>query len=189
MTSTRAKEPRRLLLPKHRAWVKEQRRRYDSWAAVGTYQGPRSTTDRQRDIDLREAVERTLDDLVWLVDTWPPDQQNRVFTEQAIDDLVIALLHSSTSDKVKETSKTARDYGKLNKRVNRIAGILMDRGISYCVGCIKEEPFRKFFQEEALKMMGVLKYAATGSEDLTGLLRATFTLLGKKTKGNQEQER
>jgi len=178
-----------LLLPKHRAWVKEQRRRYDSWAAVGTYQGPRSNTDRQRDIDLREAVENTLEDLVWLIDTWPPNQQNRVFTEQAINDLVIALLVSAMSDEVKETSKTARDYKKMNERVDRIAGMLMDRGISYCVGCIKEEPYRKFFQEEALKLMGVLKYAATGSEELSGLLRVTFELPGKKTEGNQEQER
>jgi hypothetical protein len=126
---------------------------------------------------------------VWLIDTWPPNQQNRVFTEQAINDLVIALLVSAMSDEVKETSKTARDYKKMNERVDRIAGMLMDRGISYCVGCIKEEPYRKFFQEEALKLMGVLKYAATGSEELSGLLRVTFGLPGKKTEGNQEQER
>lgn len=159
-----------MLREKDRNWVKEQARRYESTYQAGSYFAPISGGDRKRDSDLRKRVTRALEDMIWLIETWPPDQQNPVFTEEIIDQLTSALI--TRSERVKARKREKEDRDETAKREDRIAAMLMEKGAFKCLRAFerkeKESPLYRMVEREAYTTVHILKYVATSEQGVAG---------------------
>jgi hypothetical protein len=153
-----------LLREKDRNWAKEQARRYESTYQADSYFAPLSGGDRKRDIDLRKRVTKALEDMIWLIETWPRDQQNLVFTEETIDRLTSALI--TRSERVKARKHETEDRDETAKREDRLAAMFMQKGVNKCLRAFerkeKESPLYRWVEREAGTVIDVLNYVATG---------------------------
>jgi hypothetical protein len=111
-------------------------------------------------MDLREKVKAAIDDLVWLMSNWSPDEQSQVFTEDRIAKLVIALL-ASKFEKESEDDMKAR-----LERQSKIAAVFLEKSVGACLGKLREgyPMFHEHFEREAISMVFALKGAAFGHQ-------------------------
>jgi hypothetical protein len=133
---------------------------------------PVSGGDRKRDIDLRKRVTKALEDMTWLAETWPPEQQNLVFTEEKIDRLVSALI--TTSERIKPRKGEEEDRNEATRREERMAALLMQKGAYKCLAALErrekespphlgmDSPLYLWVAREAIWIIDVLNYVATG---------------------------
>jgi hypothetical protein len=161
-----------MLREKDRNWAKEQARRYQSTRRAGSYFAPVSGGDRKRDSDLRKRVMKALEDMMWLIETWPPDQQNLVFTEERIDRLVSALI--TRSERIKPRKGEKEDRDETIRREERMAALLMRKGALRCLTALErketespphvgmDSPLFLWVHREASWVIDVLNYVATG---------------------------
>ena len=134
---------------------------------------PKSGSGRQRDSRLRKKVEKVLDDLVWLIETWPPDQQNMVLTPERIDRLVSALLTVHIVD-LRPRIEGGKDLERLIERQYQIAAMIMEKGAAKCLEAFErkeqesppylgmDSPLYRLVMRDAGAAIDVLNYVATG---------------------------
>lgn len=75
--------------------------------------------------------------MIWLIETWPPNQQNLAFTEEIIDRLTSALITRSERVKARKDEKEDRD--ETAKRDDRIAAMFMQKGAAKCLEAIERK--------------------------------------------------
>jgi hypothetical protein len=157
-----------MLQEKDRDFVAKQGERYKKRKISGTEKKPLTTSDRVDDHRFREKVEKSIDDLVWLMDHWPPDQQSMVFTPQRIEKFATACL---TSHFDKESDSDAKER---IKRQYEIAAVLAERGAAMCLEAFErkekesppnlgmDSPLYDLVRREAATTIDLLNYVATG---------------------------
>jgi hypothetical protein len=162
-----------MLREKDRNWAKEQARRYESSFSSGSHFAPISGAGRKRDIDLRKRVTKGLEDVTWLIETWSPDQQNLVFTEERIDRLASALL--TRSERIKARKGEKEDRNETTRREERMAALLMKKGVLRCLKALErkekespphlgmDSPLYLWVTTEANRVIDILNYVATGA--------------------------
>lgn len=144
-----------LLREEDRQWVQQQAQRYKTHVNPYRRLGPRSRADRARDHRLRRKVQRALEDLVWLNEVWPPDQQNRVFTKENVENLVSGLLAARCKTETEEDRKDREE------RQYALGAMFMEKGVNKCMQKV-DEPYRERVQRDALSLMLTLKKATLG---------------------------
>jgi hypothetical protein len=146
-----------LLRQEDRQWVQQQAQRYKTYLDPNRHLGQRSQTDRARDIRLRRKVQKAIDDLVWLAEVWPPDQQNRVFTTENIAKLASNLL------KKRYRNEAEKDREKREQRQYALGAMFMEKGVNKCRERVTE-PYQDRYLHESLALMLTLKKAALRSD-------------------------
>jgi hypothetical protein len=150
-----------LLHIRERNLVSELTHRYEEPVASRS-KNPLSALERQQAFRLRKLVQKTLDDLVWLLQNMPPDQQNTLFTEENIKKFVSVLL-TSRFPKEKQDDQHERE-----ERQYRIAAMLMEKGVAKCLKRV-DEIYRERIERDALELMLILKKSAVGRNEAVNL--------------------
>jgi hypothetical protein len=102
-------------------------------------------------------VQKAIDDLVWLAEAWPPDQQNRVFTTDNIGKLASNLLRK------KYRNENEKDREKREKRQFALGAMFMEKGVNKCMQKVTT-PYRERLFHESTSLMLTLKKAALDAD-------------------------
>ena len=117
--------------------------------------GPRAQSDAARDRRLRRKVQTAIEDLIWLAEVWPPDQQNKVFTEANIAKLVSRLLTAgySSEDEKDRTGRVGRQKA--------LGAMFLEKGIINCLAYVPEA-YHERDEREAIGLVLRLKKVVLG---------------------------
>jgi len=135
--------------------VEEQVQRYKMHRDPNWHLGPRAQSDAARDRRLRRKVQTAIEQLIWLAEVWPPNQQNKVFTETSIAKLVSRLLT------VKYSSEDEKDRTGRERRQKALAAMFLEKGIIKCLDYVPEA-YHERDEREAIGLVMRLKGVMLG---------------------------